>query len=56
MAGGLDHCKAPLFVTYLLMRGWGQRQETNALVIVRGFSSAAPVVPPTVARRLEQTH
>lgn len=56
MAGGLDHCKAPLFVTYLLMRGWGQREETNVLVIVQCFSSAVPVVTHTVARHLEQTH
>lgn len=56
MAGGLDHCKALLFVTYLLMRGWGHREETNVLVIVQCISSAVPVVSHTVARHLEQTH
>lgn len=53
MAGGLDHCKALLFVTYLLMRGWGQREEMNVLVIVHCFSSPVPVV---THRHLEQTH
>lgn len=37
MAGGLDHCKALLFVTYLLMQGWGQQEETNVLAIVHCF-------------------
>lgn len=53
-AGGLDRCKAPLFVTYLLMQGRGQREATNAFVIVQCFSSA--VVTHAAVRHLEQTH
>jgi len=56
MVGGLDHCKALLFVTYLLMRGWGQQEEMNALVTVRCYSNALPVVTRAVARHLEPTH